>query len=151
MKNAHSRKFMLAAVAAGCLLVAGTSSAQNIAGVVKKKEGSVEIVREGKTLTVEVGTKVQAGDLVKTANDSSVGVMLKDQSRMSLGANSQFSLDKYGFNADTYAGNIFVSVLKGTFAMISGLVVKNNPTNSTIKTPTSTAGIRGTTFVVEVP
>ena len=35
--------------------------------------------------------------------------------------------------------------------MISGLVVKHNPTNSKIKTPTATAGIRGTSFVVEVP
>jgi hypothetical protein len=61
------------------------------------------------------------------------------------------ALDRYSFNADTYAGNIFVNVIKGTFAMISGLVVKNNPANSQIKTPTSTAGIRGTSFVVEVP
>jgi len=149
--KAHSKTLLLAAVAAGCLLFAGASHAQAVAGVVKKKEGTVEIVRNGQATPAEVGTKVQAGDLLKTSKDSSVGLMLKDESRMSLGPNSQVSLDKFGFNANTYSGNIFISVVKGTFAMISGLVVKNNPANSQVKTPTSTAGIRGTTFVVEVP
>lgn len=148
---APSKTLLLAALAAGCLLFSGASHAQAVAGIVKKKEGTVEIVRGGQSIPVEIGSKVQAGDTLKTSKDSSVGLMLKDESRMSLGPNAQVSLDKFGFNANTYSGNIFISVVKGTFAMISGLVVKNNPANSLVKTPTATAGIRGTTFVVEVP
>ncbi|NVO07003.1 MAG: FecR domain-containing protein [Rhodoferax sp.] len=152
-KQVRVNKLLLATVATGCLLMAGASFADTatVAGVVKKKEGTVEIVRAGKTIPVEVGTTIEPGDLVKTSKDSSVGLMLKDETRMSVGPNSQMALDRYAFNADTYAGNIFVNVIKGTFAMISGLVVKNNPSSSQIKTPTSTAGIRGTSFVVEVP
>jgi hypothetical protein len=146
----HSNKMLLATVTAFCLLQAGASHAEAVAGIVKKKEGSVEILRAGKTIPVELGTEIQAGDLLKTSKDSHVGMMLKDETRMSVGPNSQMALDRYSYNADTHAGGILVSVFKGTFAMISGLVVKNNPTNSQIKTPTSTAGIRGTSFVVEV-
>lgn len=142
---------LLGAVALACMLAAGASQAQTVAGVIKKKDGTVEIVRGGKSIPAEVGSKVEVGDTLKTAKDSSVGVMLKDETRMSLGANSQMALDKFAFNADTYAGNMFVNVIKGTFAMISGLVVKNNPTGGQVKTPTSTAGVRGTKFVVEVP
>jgi len=151
MKNALSGKMTLLAIATSCLLFTHLSYAQAVAGVVKKKEGTVQIVRGTTTLTAEVGTPVRAGDVLKTSKDASVGLMLKDETRMALGPNSQVALDKFAFSSDTYAGNIFVSVLKGTLAMISGLVVKNNPANSTVKTPTSTAGIRGTTFVVEVP
>jgi hypothetical protein len=147
----HARKALLTAVAVLCLATSGIGHAQSIAGVVKKKEGTVQIIRDGKPMPADIGTAVRAGDTVKTEKDSSVGLMLKDESRMSLGPNSQMSLDKFGFNANTYQGNMLVSVLKGTFAMISGLVVKNNPGAALIKTPTSTAGIRGTTFVVEVP
>ena len=146
-----AKRVLLASLAVLCLVATGASYAQSVAGVVKKKEGTVEIVRNGKSIPVEIGSTVEAGDTVKTSKDSAVGLMLKDSSRMSLGPNSEMSLDKFGFNANTYSGNLLVSVVKGTFAMISGLVVKNNPANSMIKTPTSTAGIRGTTFVVEVP
>jgi hypothetical protein len=77
--------------------------------------------------------------------------MLKDETRMAVGPSSQMALDRYSFNPETHSGGILVNVIKGTFAMISGLVVKYNPDNAQIKTPTSTAGIRGTSFVVEVP
>jgi hypothetical protein len=153
IKQLRTNALLRATVATSCLLMANASFAETVAvaGVVKKKEGTVEIVRGGKTIVAEVGTTIEAGDLVKTAKDSSVGIMLKDETRMSVGPASQMALDRYSFNADTYAGGILVNVIKGTFAMISGLVVKNNPVNSQIKTPTSTAGIRGTSFVVEVP
>jgi hypothetical protein len=147
-----SKKLVLATLATAGLLIAGTCHAEEaVAGVIKKKQGHVEIVRAGKSIAAEVGTTVQAGDVVKTSKDSNVGIMLKDETRMAVGPASQMALDRYTFNANTYEGNIFVNVLKGTFAMISGLVVKNNPNSSQIKTPTSTAGIRGTSFVVEVP
>jgi len=149
--HSSAKQALLATLTVFCLLASGAGHAQSVAGVVKKKEGTVEIIHNGKSIPAEIGSAVQPGDTVKTAKDSTVGLMLKDTTRMSLGPSSEMSLDKFGFNANTYSGNILVSVVKGTFAMISGLVVKNNPANSMIKTPTSTAGIRGTTFVVEVP
>jgi len=155
MLNAPVRHLSLSAATAICLslaaLAASPAHAQQAAGIVKKKEGTVEIVRNGQSLPAAVGSQIQPGDVLRTAKDASVGVMLKDESRMSLGPNSQIALEQFSFNRDTYSGNFLVSVLKGTFAMISGLVVKNNPGSASVRTPTSTAGIRGTTFVVEVP
>jgi hypothetical protein len=77
--------------------------------------------------------------------------MLKDETRMSLGANSQIALEKFSFDANTYAGSLLVNVNKGTLAMVSGLVAKNNPTAAQVKTPTATAAVRGSSFAVEVP
>lgn len=139
--------FMLAGA---CLVSTGAAWAQNVAGVVKKSNGNVLILREGKSIPAMVGTKVMAGDVLRTADASSAGVMMKDESRLSLGPNSQVVVDKFGFNADSHAGGMFISVLKGTLTMITGLLVKN-PGAVTVKTPTTTAGVRGTQFIVDVP
>lgn len=138
-------------LACACLMSTGAVLAQSEAGVVKKSQGSVLILREGKNIPASVGTKVMAGDVLRTADASSAGVMLKDETRISLGANSQVTLDKYVFNANSHTGGMLVSVFKGTLMMISGLLVKTNPGAVTVKTPTATAGIRGTEFIVEVP
>lgn len=151
MKSALTGKMALLAISASFLLLAQTSHAQTVAGVVKNKEGTVQIVRGSTTLPVEVGTKVLAGDLVKTMKGASVGLMLKDESRMALGPNGQFSIDKFSFDADSYAGTILVNVIKGSFAMVSGLVIKNNPAHSMVKTPTSTLDLRNSTVVVDIP
>jgi hypothetical protein len=144
-------KLVPAALAVSCLLVVGSVQAETTAGVVKKKVGSVEIIRGGASLPVEIGTRLQVGDVIKTSQNSGVGVMLKDETRMSLGANGQVALEKFSFDANTYAGSLLVNVNKGTFAMISGLVAKNNPTAAQVTTPTSTAMVRGSSFAVEVP
>lgn len=143
----HLNVFVLACI---CLLSAGAVLAQNVAGVVKKSEGNVSIQRGGKTIAASVGTQVMAGDVLRTADRSSTGVMMKDETRLSLGPNSQVVVDKYGFNADSHAGGMFISVVKGTLMMITGLLVKN-PSAVTVKTPTTTAGVRGTQFIVDVP
>lgn len=141
----------LALTLGAALITSGAVQAQTVAGVIKSNEGSVEIIRGGKTIPATAGTKLEAGDVLKTSKDSSAGVMLKDETRIALGSNSQVALDKFAFNPNTNQGNMVVNIVKGTFAMISGLLVKNNPTSAQIKTPTATAGVRGTYFVVEVP
>jgi hypothetical protein len=144
-------RMLRSAVAVSCLLAAGIIQAETVAGVVKKKVGTVEIVRDGKALPVAIGSRLQAGDVIKTAQNSGVGVMLKDETRMSLGANSQMELEKFSFDANTYAGGLLVKVNKGTFAMVSGLLAKSNPTAAQVKTPTATTTVRGSSFAVEVP
>ncbi len=144
----------LAVVAMASLMACGASVAQDkqaVACGIKKQEGAAEIIRDGKSIPAELGATVLPGDTIKTAKGASVGLMLKDETRIAVGSSSQVALEKFQFNANTNNGNMFVSIVKGTFAMISGLLVKNNPTAATIKTPTSTAGVRGTYFVVEVP
>lgn len=142
-------KFVLA-VAVG-LLTCTAGYAQTAAGFIKNNEGGVEIVRGGKSIPATAGTQLMAGDVLKTSKDSSAGVVLKDDTRIAVGSNSQVALDKFAFNPNTNQGNMVVSIVKGSFAMISGLLVKANPASTTIKTPTATAGVRGTYFLVEVP
>lgn len=122
----------------------------DVAGTVKTVQGKVEIVRGSETIPATPGLAVYAEDKLQTGADSSVGVTLKDDTRISSGPNSTISLEKYAFNATTHDGNMLISVIKGTLAMVSGLLVKHSPESAAVKTPTATIGIRGTEFVVEV-
>jgi hypothetical protein len=132
-------------------LLAPVAHAGDEAGVVKTSQGKVLIMRDGASIPALVGSVVMQGDVLRTADGSSAGVTLKDDTRVSLGPNSQVALDKFAFNANTHEGNLFVSVLKGTLSMISGLLVKANPERVGVRTPTATIGIRGTEFIVDVP
>ncbi len=134
-----------------CLLVAGVCTAQTAAGVVKRTEGAVEIWRAGKPIAVTIGTPLQAGDLIKTSHDSGLGLILRDETRMAVGANSQVALEQYSFDASTFSGGLLVHVVQGKFAMVPGLVVQHNPASSQVKTPGAVAAIAGGSFTVEVP
>ena len=138
--------------AAWALVACSTAvQAQDVAGVVKTQRGGVQIVRNGQNLPVTVGTTLQAGDLIRTSGDAAIGLTLKDDTRVALGPNSQVALDRFAFDANTHQGNMFVSVLKGTLSMVSGLMAKLNPEQVQIRTPTATVGIRGTEFIIDVP
>jgi hypothetical protein len=127
------------------------AQAQESAGTIKTLQGEVNITRQGKKLPATVGMNVMPGDRIAAGANSSAGVMLRDDTRFAVGPNSQLALTSYAFNPNTNEGNLIIDILKGTLGMISGLIVKANPNAAVLKTPTSTIGIRGTEFVIEVP
>ena len=60
---------------------------------------------------------------------------------------------EYHATEDTVARKLremLISVLKGTFSMVSGMMVKHSPEAAVVKTPTATIGVRGTEFAIEV-
>ena len=59
-------------------------------------------------------------------------------------------IDQYAFNQRSQDGNIAFRFLKGTFAVVSGLLAKIQPEKAKYSTPNSTIGIRGTEFVVKI-
>jgi hypothetical protein len=66
------------------------------------------------------------------------------------GVNSQLPLNEFTFDPTIHDSNLLVTVLGGVTAMISGLIVRENPHAMRVNTPTATIGIRGTEFIVEV-
>lgn len=135
-----------------CLLfaLALPATAQEWAGIVKTVRGEVAVERAGKAQPVAVGDKVFPRDKLVTGKDSQVGVTLRDDTLISTGANSQLVVAEFSFDPTTQSGNVLVSVLRGVTAMVSGLVAKSHPDAMRVTTPTLTAGIRGTEFIVEV-
>ncbi|MCP1573996.1 hypothetical protein J2S30_002375 [Herbaspirillum rubrisubalbicans] len=125
-------------------------STASLAAIVKVLHGDVQAQRAGKMQPLGIGARLYAGDRVVTGAASSVGFTLRDDTRMSLGPNSQFQLEQFAYNDATDEGNIAVRLTKGTLRYVSGLIGKHAPQRQQVTTPTATIGIRGTDFIVEV-
>ncbi len=120
------------------------------AGMVKTLQGSVSVERAGQRISASPGTPVFAGDRVRTGHDGSVGITLRDDTRLTAGPDSTLLITEFRFNPHTSEGSLLASLLKGTFGVITGLIARRSPENVNFRTPTMTLGIRGTEFVVDV-
>lgn len=134
------------------LLVAVAASAwcADGAGMVKTLTGSGTVIRESSVLPVAAGQRVFPGDRIMSAGDSYVGIMLNDDTRLTLGPGSEVLIREFAFDPSSYAGELAVAFLKGTVRVVSGLIGKNAPDKVRFSTPTAMIGIRGTEFVVDV-
>jgi hypothetical protein len=117
-------------------------------GQIKIAKGQVTIERGGQAIPATPGARLQAGDVLKTGADGSVGLTMSDNSLLSAGPNSVLSLDRYDFDATTSQGQFDTTLTKGSLAVISGRIAKQSPEAMKIRTPASILGIRGTEFVV---
>jgi hypothetical protein len=128
---------------------AGAAAAADI-GQIKVAKGSVEIQRGATKIPATVGVGLQASDVVVTGADSSAGITFTDNSLVSVGPNSVFSIDKYSFDSTTHAGEFEGNLKQGRLAAVSGKMVKQSPESMKIRTPSAIMGVRGTEFVVQV-
>ncbi|MGF6772373.1 hypothetical protein P3T18_004861 [Paraburkholderia sp. GAS199] len=120
------------------------------AGVVKTVKGTVQIEHGGANAGAVIGSQVYGSDRVVTGPDSSVGITLRDTTQLSAGANTVLELNKFAFDTTTHEGVLDAAVKRGSLAVISGKLAKANPDAVRFSTPTTTLGVRGTEFIIEV-
>lgn len=126
------------------------SAADESAGSLRKKKGDVLIERHGNILKAEDGTSVYPNDTVSTGANSSVGIIFKDNSRISLGSNSRLELKQFVFEPAQRQFSMVNELIKGTASFISGKMTKLSPDSVILETPSATIGVRGTTYHVMV-
>jgi hypothetical protein len=118
------------------------------AGHIKVAKGMVQIERAGQKVSAAVGAVVQAGDVVVTGADGSVGITFLDNSLLSAGPNSVLAIDRFAFDSTTHQGSFESSLKKGTLAVVSGKLAKQSPDAMKVTTPAAVLGVRGTEFLV---
>ncbi len=117
-------------------------------GQIKVAKGNVSIERGGQIVPAAAGVRLQAGDVLRTGADGSVGLTMSDNSLLSAGPNSILALDRYEYDSTTSQGQFDATLQKGSLAVISGRIAKQSPEAMTVRTPSSILGVRGTEFVV---
>jgi hypothetical protein len=132
-----------------CMATADACAA-DAAGVVKTLKGTVHIERAGGVSSVAIGSQVFSSDRIVTGPESSIGITLRDNTLLSEGSNSILELNKFAFNTTTYDGTLNATIKRGSLAVIDGKLAKANPDNVRYNTPTTTLGVRGTEFIIEV-
>jgi hypothetical protein len=143
-----SRLLVVAAAAVIMITALSSSASAQEAGHIKVSRGAVQIERAGQTTPAAVGAVVQAGDVVTTGADGSVGITFLDNSLLSAGPNSVLAIDRFAFDSTTHQGSFESSLRKGTLAVVSGKLAKQSPEAMKVKTPAAVLGVRGTEFLV---
>ena len=81
---------------------------------------------------------------------TSLGVILRDDSSLSIGPGSRLVLRSFRFSPSEEKFDLVARITRGTMAYLSGLIGKLAPEKARFETPTATIGIRGTRFAVKV-
>lgn len=136
---------LLAALA----LASGSASAQ-LAGRVKTVNGQASIVSGGNVVAAQPGTPVSVGDVVRTGADGSVGITLKDNTMLSFGPSTTFTLESFLFAPTEGRLQLGGSIGAGSLHYVSGAIARLKPEAVKIKTPSGIIGVRGTRFVAQV-
>lgn len=132
------------------LAVSANAWSADGAGSVKTLSGSGTVIRASSVLPVSTGQLVYRGDRIVSAQDSYVGIMLYDDTRLTLGPGSELLIREFEFNPNSNGGDLAVAFLKGTVRVVTGLIGKNAPEKVQFYTPSAMVGVRGTEFVVDV-
>lgn len=136
-----------------CLLFAFSLPAMAdsaVIGYVKTVKGDAMVVSGGQQAKAEVGMPVVAGSKLKTGASGSMGVTFKDNTVMSIGPNTDLTVDEYVYAPSKGKLKLGATMAKGTLAYLSGAIAKMKPDAVEVKTPTGTIGVRGTHFVLKV-
>ena len=121
-----------------------------VAGRIKVSTGSAFIVRDGTQLPAQVGQVVFEADGLRTAGDGKIGVTLNDDTRLSLGPNSELKLERFMYAPATSGFGLVLKFVRGAATYVSGRIAKLAPDSIRLETPASIIGVRGTTLAIQV-
>ncbi len=132
-----------------CLILLATYSLFAEAGVAGRFQfvsGDVKVLAlDGKERTALKGQEVSEGETVVTLPEATAQLKMIDGGLIAVRPGSQFKLTTYVFNGvEDGKENVLLSLARGGFRTITGLVGKTNKQLYKVVTPTATVGIRGT-------
>jgi len=143
-----------AAVAVGFLVVlaagVGPGRADPPVGVVKVVKGEALVQRAGQSLPARDGMRLAEGDLLRTGPDGRLGVLLRDDTRLSLGPDSEIRIDRFAFAPAQGNLALVLRMLRGAATYVSGKLAKLSPEAVRVETPVGIVGIRGTQFAARI-
>ncbi len=91
------------------------------------------------------GGSIYPGETVETGSLAKGVLAFRDDSRLTLGAQTRFRVDNFVYDEKNPSeGRFLVSLLRGSVRALTGLIGKANTKNVGFATSTATVGIRGT-------
>jgi hypothetical protein len=126
------------------------SADSQVIGVIKTVKDNASVIRGQQTIPTTIGTKLYLNDTLQTGPDSSLGLIFRDDSVLSMGPSSRVILDQFLFAPAEGKLGFLIKIMRGTIAYLSGVIGKLSPSTAKFETPVATIGIRGTHFAVKV-
>jgi hypothetical protein len=129
------------------LLAFASATAWSADGRILSFEGDVRV--NGEPVTAD--TQLNREDTITTGSDSSVKIVLSDNSVLDLDSGSKILISDYSYDpAESSSNSSNVDVLAGTLRYVSGRIAKEDPENISFTAGNSTIGVRGTYISITV-
>jgi hypothetical protein len=119
-------------------------------GLVKTASGEVFILREGRRMTALPGSGLVVGDVLSTGATGALGVILRDDTTLSLGPSTETRIEQFAFDPAEKKLGMVLRVTRGLIEYLSGRISKLAPGSVRIETPVATLGVRGTHLVARI-
>jgi hypothetical protein len=113
-------------------------------GLVKTTTGEASILRDGRLAAAQPGYPLLQGDVLLTGPKGTMGVILRDDTILSLGSSTETRLEQFAFEPAEHKLGMVVRVAKGLIGYLSGRISKLAPGSVRLETPVATLGVRGT-------
>ena len=98
---------------------------------------------QGVPRDITVGMALQAGDVIKTADESEAHANMADGAYLAIRANSTIKITAYAANGNS-RDKSWIDLVTGSLRTVTGWIAKTRPQGYRINTPTATIGVRGT-------
>lgn len=146
LRSGGSSSRWLAAVAGALLALATVSAwAQNVAGRFLTVIGDVRVLSPGGDRRPERGGEVREGETILTGAGALTQIRLADGGMLSIRGDTEMKFDRFSHAGENDRdSSMFISLLKGGFRSVTGLIGRLNRDGYRVTTPSATIGIRGT-------
>jgi hypothetical protein len=112
--------------------------------------GSATIKSDKGEEPLKRGSPIYLHAVIKVGSQSKVQIKFTDSSLMNLIADTEFEVDKYKYKKGNKDNDFEGNLVTGGFKSVSGFISKDNPDQSTVKTPVATIGLRGTVYEIRL-
>jgi hypothetical protein len=137
-------------VAAALATVPAAAQSPATIGRVKVAAGAAFVVRGETSLPATPGLTLLETDSLTTGRDGRLGVSLNDDTRISLGPDSELRLSRYRYAPAEGALSLVLNFIRGAAVYASGQIAKLSPDAVRLETPAAIVGVRGTTVGLRV-
>jgi hypothetical protein len=136
---------------AALLLAGGSAWAAQVVGVVAHVSGPLlDRKLDGSVKVLGLKSEVENGDTLVSEKNTYAQIRFVDNSEITLKPGTTFRIENFSYDAGKPDGDSAAfSLVKGGLRSITGLLGKRNKEKFSLKTPSATIGIRGTTFVAQ--
>jgi hypothetical protein len=119
-------------------------------GSVKSAQGHAVVRRGSGAIPASEGLRLELNDVLVTSADGRLGAILGDGTRLSLGPNTELTVDRFVYQPAEGKFDLLLRLGRGLLAYISGRIARISPQSVTLETPVGVIGLRGTKFAVSI-
>jgi hypothetical protein len=125
-----------AAALVATFALAGPAAAQEVG-----KASAVNPAATANLRTISIGESITHKERIKTTDKGSVQILFIDKTSMTIGPNSDLTIDEYVYDPNAGSGKLAATLGKGALRFVGGQISHSG--EAEIKTASATVGIRG--------